>query len=118
MPTYKDIPKDATIRDVLPTLSNKEEYVRVVVGHMSECRTQHQNAFVRIGVTGQGKIPSHKIVYDDPAGPEVFFKAWGEETLFTDVKIHQDTWSTERMSWEEVRAVLGEIRSFKPAKRA
>jgi len=36
MPTYKDIPKDATIRDVLPTLSNKEEYVRVVIGHMSE----------------------------------------------------------------------------------
>jgi hypothetical protein len=114
MPVYKDIPKDATIRNVLPTLSNKDEYVRVVLGHMSECKKQHQNAFVRIGVTGQGKIPSHKIVYADPAGSEVFFKAWGEETLFTDVKIHENTWSTARMSWDEVRDLLGEIRGFKP----
>jgi ribulose bisphosphate carboxylase small subunit len=114
MPIYKDIRKDATIREVLPTLLRKEEYLRVVIGHMSECKKQHQNAFVRIGVTGQGKVPSHKIVYDNPDGKETFFKAWGEETLFTDVKIHESTWSTARMSWEEVRDLLGEIRGFKP----
>jgi hypothetical protein len=88
----------------------------VVIGHISECRTQHQNAFVRIGVTGQGKVPSYKIVYDDPAGHEVFFKAWGEETLFTDVKIHENTWSAARISWDEARDLLGEIRGFKAAK--
>jgi hypothetical protein len=43
------------------------------------------------------------------------FKAWGEETLFTGVKIHNDTWSTVRMTWDEVRELRGEIQGFKPA---
>jgi hypothetical protein len=115
MPTYKTMPKDATIRDVLPTLANQDEYLRVVIMHMSECRQQHQNVFVRIGVTGTGKYPSHKIVYDDRTGQECLFKAWGEETLFTGVKIHNDTWSTVRMTWDEVRELRGEIQGFKPA---
>lgn len=114
MALYKEIPVNATIRDVLPTLTNKEEYVRIVLGHMRDRRTQHGHAFVRIGVTGSGKIPSHKIVYNDPEGNEILFDAWGENTPFRGVKIHEQTWSQTRMSWDEVSALIGEIRNYKP----
>jgi len=106
--------KDSTIRDVLNTLLKPEEYVRVVIGHMSACRRKHKNSFVRIGITGRGKIPSHKVVYDDPSGIEVLYKAYGEETEFTDVEVRISTWSTARMSYDDVGMLLGEIRGYKP----
>ena len=47
---------DATIADVVQTLLEPEEYVRVVLGNMHACRQRHKNALVRIGITGQGKL--------------------------------------------------------------
>ena len=110
----KDIPVDATIRDVLPTLTNADEFVRVVLGHMSECRMQHLNAFVRIGVTGQGKVPSHIIVYDDASDQEHLFKGWSESTPFEEPNFRGDNWSRTRMSWDEVRTLRGETLRINP----
>ena len=109
--------KDATIKTVVPTLLKPEEYVRVVIGHMSACRLKHKNAFVRIGITGQGKIPSHKVVYDDLTACEILYKAYGEETEFTDTEIHISTWSSARMAYDEVSRLLGEMRGYKPARQ-
>ena len=103
---------DATITDVLPTLAKPEEYVRVVLGHLAGCNKDNGNAHVRIGVTGTGKFPSHKIVHFDDAGVEHLYGAWGEETPFSDVKIHTDTWSTRTMAFDEVRNLIARIRGI------
>ncbi len=109
-PTLKS---DSTIRDVQSTLAKPDEYVRVVLGHMMSCFKQHGNAYVRIGITGHGTHPSHKIVYTGPEGEEALFGAFGERLPFTDNIIHVNTWSTARMSTAEVREFLGEMRGWK-----
>jgi hypothetical protein len=109
---------DVTIRDVLSTLTDKEEYARTVLEHLMACQSKHGrgNAFVRIGITGTGQFPSHKVTYDDPQGVEAVFDAYADRTRFTEnLQVH--TWSTARMSVEEVRALLGEMREFKRSKR-
>ena len=110
----KPLRPDSTIRDVQPTLGAPEEYVRVVLGHLSACFKQHGNAYVRIGITGSGAFPSHKVVYTNADGGEVLFKAYAERTPF-DTEIHIHTWSSARMSVKEVQTLLGEIRGFKRA---
>ena len=105
---------DVTIRDVVATLGDKEEYTRVVLEHLMACQAKYGkgNAHVRIGITGTGQFPSHKVVYDDSDGVEALFDAYAERTRFTEnIQIH--TWSTERMSVDQVRALLGEMRGFK-----
>ena len=109
---------DVTIRDVLPTLVDPEEFVRVIVGHLSQCFKQHQHATVRIGITGKGLYPSHKVVYDDSDGKETLFGAFAESLRFTE-NIGDSNWSTARMTYAEVRALMKEIQSIKrPARRA
>ena len=105
---------DSTIRDVRPILAAPDEYIRVVLGHLMACFRQHGNAYVRIGITGLGTHPSHKIVYTDPKGDEMLFKAYAERTPFTE-NIQTHTWSSARMSVEEVKTLLGEVRGFKRA---
>jgi hypothetical protein len=46
---------DATITDVVGKLNAPEEYVRLVLAHMWECKRQLDAASVRIGVTGEGR---------------------------------------------------------------
>ena len=76
------------------------------------CFKQHGDAYVRIGITGLGTHPSHKIVYTGTNGSEALFKAYAERTPFTE-NLHTHTWSSARMSIEEVKTFLGEIRGFK-----
>ena len=103
---------DVTIRDVLPTLVDPEEFVRVIIGHLGQCFRDHQHACVRIGTTGKGLCLSHKVMYDDANGNETLFGAFAESLRFTE-KIGESNWSTARMSYAEVREVMGEIRSLK-----
>ena len=102
-----------TITDVLPSLAKPEEYVRVVLGHMAKCNKDKGNARVRIGVTGTGKYPSHKVVYSDDDGVEQLYGAWGEEIPFSGVAIHTDTWSSRSMNFDEVRELIGQIRGLR-----
>jgi hypothetical protein len=110
--------KDAIIADVLPTLVNPEVYVCAVLGNLSRCRKTHGNAYVKIGITGQGKFPSHKVLYTDAAGKEATYGAFDHNRPFTDVNIQERTWSTVSMTFVEVQQLLGEIRGYKPRKAA
>lgn len=56
------IPNNALIEDVLPTLSNPEEYVRVVLDNLYKCEREHTSCTVRIGVTGEGKAATCTVV--------------------------------------------------------
>ena len=46
-----------TIADILATLDKPEEYLRGVVGHLSERRKENGGAWVKIGITGGGAVP-------------------------------------------------------------
>ena len=92
---------DVTIRDVRPTLTNPENYVVTVLSHLMECRRLHDNGQVRIGITGQGRVPSHKVMYRDTNGKEVLCKAYAEDNPFTEI-IQEHTWSTASMNIEEI----------------
>src|SRR5690348_1645104 len=99
------IPPNATIEDVLPTLSDPEEYVRTVVSTMAPCYVKHGNASVRIGITGEGKMPYHKVSYKALGDKEELYEAYGGGSPFYGVTVHQNTWSTRSMSYDEVRAL-------------
>ena len=111
--TSQVLKKDAIIRDVLGTLLHPDEYVRIVPGHLSACRKAHGNARVQIGITGKGMIPSHKIQYIEESGKEQLFGAFDQDRRFTDVDIQKSTWSQTAMTFDEVQALLGEMRGFK-----
>ena len=103
---------DATIEDVLDTLHDREGYVRTILGHMAACRSRHGNASVRIGITGKGREPSHKVMYVDADGNELLFDAFGGTVSFGDSRVHEDTWSTSATTFEEVKSLIGKIRGF------
>ena len=106
------IEPNATIETIRHLLDDPEKFVRVVLGNMVPCRKEHGNAFVRIGITGEGKVPYHKIVWDDEAGAEQLYGSFDGKVMDEKYKVHVSTWSTARMSYEEVQALLGSIRGY------
>lgn len=106
------IDPNATIRTVIDSLHDSDKYVRTVFGTMHPVWKAQGNAFVRIGITGEGKVPYHKVVFDDANGVEQLHGSFDGEVKDEKYQVHQNTWSTSRMSYEEVRDLLGEIRGF------
>lgn len=105
---------DATIADVVTTLQKPEEYVRVVLANMSACKRIHGNAMVKIGITGLGQVPYHKISYVAPGGDEELFDAFDGKHRFEGVEVGTARWSTATMSFEEVQTLLADIRGYTP----
>lgn len=133
----KNVPKDATIADVLSELDQPEDYVRQVFGNMTPIFRQHGAAVVRIGTTGTGFSPHYRIDPGDgfnaatakfgldgsepDADANDYFEAhfvafdgrnhqqrgeWGSGTLM------EQNWSEGRMTYDEVKALLGKIRGL------
>jgi hypothetical protein len=101
---------DATLEDVRSTLTKPEDHVAMVLSTMQPCRRKHGNAQVRIGVTGTGKVPYHKVVYLDDDGAEQLFASFDGHNPDHKNKVHEHTWSTRAMSFAEVQGLLGRIR--------
>lgn len=116
----QDIPQDATLEDVLPTLTSPEGYIRGVFGHLQACKSKHGNASVRIGTGGRRQIPSYRVVFKfGPDESETVFGAfYGENhSAFKTVDASSATWSTAAMSYEDVQNLFGKIRGWKGNKR-
>jgi len=69
-----DLQADATIADVVGSLNKPAEYVRLVLHNMWDCKRQHGEASVRIGITGKGRTPHYLIEYHNESlsDPAVF----------------------------------------------
>ena len=117
------IPHNNTIADIVGSLSKPEEYVRGVVGHLSECHieTGRNGAYVRIGITGRGIVPNYRIEMpplDEGSGYMPTWKAFrgSNHKILVDENILTDeNWSNKSMSYHETRTLLGQIRSQKHA---
>ena len=67
---------DATIRDIVGRLNKPAEYLRRVLEHMYECKREFGTAFVRIGVTGNGRAPNYRIEYSKDSFSQRIFMVY------------------------------------------
>lgn len=137
------IPQNAKIADILDRLNNPEEYVRQVVGNMTPVHRRHGSAVVRIGLTGTGFSPHYRVDPGDSfmalvaktgllegnePGPDadeyyeehfVAYHGRNHEKLCWDSKtLRGEHWSTDQMTYEEVRELLGSLRDSKRPRRS
>ena len=110
------IAADSTLEDVQATLLDPEKHVANVLWTMGACRREHGNAYVRIGITGEGKAPYHKVVYLDAEGREQLFGSYFGRKKDDTYQVHEATWSTRSSSYDEVSQLLGRIRGFRQKK--
>ena len=106
------IPSDATIESIQHLLDNPEKFTRTVLGTMRPCLKQHGNAYVRIGITGEGKAPYHKVVFTDASGAEQLYGSFAGKVMDETYKVHERTWSAARMSYAEAEGLLGSITGY------
>jgi hypothetical protein len=113
---------DATIVDIVRSLNKPESYVRGVLENLYACKRALNDAQVRIGITGQGKVPHYRVepLWAGSALREdshVFgvFNGWNHKPLSDGPSTHV-CWSTEAMELDEIAALLGELRGFNPRK--
>lgn len=120
----------ATIRDVVGSLTKPEDYVRQVFHNLHEAGRRGGEVVVRIGRTGDGKAPHYRIDRrapgfsfraDQPAQPiyelVAEFHGRSHKRLLAvdhpeDVLV-EDNWSLAAMTLEEIKGLLGEVRSAK-----
>ena len=120
-----------TIRDIIPSLANAEEYVRNVLGHMAAFKRRQIEPVVRIGTTGEGIVPHYRI---EPYSKKVetlddFDVEVARNSLLGYIEnvaafngrshkkmnwgafnIRGEHWSSGTMNFVEVQSLLGELR--------
>ena len=104
---------DATLRDVRHSLLEPEKLLRDILSTMNDCRREKGNCLVRIGITGEGKAPYHKVAYLDGHGQEQLYGSYFGRNRDEKYQVHTDTWSTKTMTYEEVQQVLADVTGFR-----
>lgn len=109
----EQIPRNATIADVLPTLADQEDYVRRVLSTLSGMRREHGDVVVRIGVTGKGFLPNYRVDHAGELSVPISAFDGATHKPFSEVaSIDTDNWSTGSMTLDDVRGLLGRIRGL------
>ncbi|MCQ4190020.1 hypothetical protein [Methylocystis suflitae] len=124
---------DSRIEDVLPTLKDPEEYVRGIIASFVHGQFPRNEAMIRMGVSGAGIAPHYCIEQGretlelggqaDPHSEGKKIEAFLRRVVFdgrTHKQILEDLpkgtgWSSETMTFAEVQAILGRLRSSKKA---
>ena len=97
------IAKDATIITVWTRLTHQNQYVAGALAKMRECRAQHGNASVRIGITGTGQKPYFRIFSSGDEGQQHIFGSFFDngDPLENGFAASQN-WSTASSTFEEL----------------
>jgi len=117
---------DETIRDIIGTLANAEEYVRQVLGNMAAFRKDAAEPMIRIGVTGDGIVPYYRIepfqsretdhalqgLSEYIEHMKVFNGRSHRKMEWTAFDIQGGNWSSGYMTFKEVQQLLGDLRGF------
>jgi hypothetical protein len=108
----KTLPEDATVENILPSLTDQDDYVSGLFGKLRKANQQTGNAVVRIGITGKGRHPAYRIEHPgNDIQPEPFDGQL--HRAFTDVKAtYDENWSTQTMTYQEIEDLLGRLRNF------
>jgi hypothetical protein len=108
--------RNAMIADVVGRLLKPEEYVRSVLRHLYDCKRKHGAAWVRIGVTGEGKAPNYRTESDPGSGPDdarVYesFNGLSHKALSNEEKLVDENWSLAPTPLETIAELLGQTRN-------
>jgi hypothetical protein len=115
------LPPDSTIETVYASglLAYPADYTRVILERMKSYRFIRRSALVRIDVGGSGEFPNYRVeprTDDDVTAPSNGHSAYRgrNHALLEPAAVQKVIWSTAVMSFEQVQALLGRIRSFPP----
>lgn len=118
------LPGDATIIEVLSTLSKPTEYVRGIVGSMASYQREHGPCVVRIGTTGHGIQPNYRLEPEHSESDDwdvsfgkvmklAAFNGSSHKPVWDAMDIRGDHWSSGFLNFKEVQSILGSLRGFK-----
>lgn len=124
----------SSLSDAMPTLADKEEYLRRMLDNMYKYKKEHGSAAVRIGVTGTGRAPNYRIEPDDYGKKldeqleEIDYLKWlnverhkyytafnGLSHRRMNLRIHDFrdlNWTIKAMELKDVAKLLGELRGY------
>jgi hypothetical protein len=120
------LPRNATFRDLTGPLARREEYLRCVVQNLDGHGAHREAITVRMGIAGRGISPHYK--FETPvefrvinqndavaAFPEAFIIYHGASykplTAFELRDVRDEHWSSEAMTYDDVRAIFGQVRT-------
>ncbi|MEG3153464.1 hypothetical protein [Sphingomonas sp. RB1R13] len=107
------VPKDSTLRTVMPLLADRDAFVSRAFGVMHRQTRDHGHVAMRLGITGTGQFPNYRIE-DAATGRAIVaidganHEPWPDGERFDAT----GTWSDSTMSKSDVESLLGEIRNF------
>lgn len=116
------LPSDCTARSMKMDFKNPEEYVRALFGNMTGYDKECQ---VRLALDSSPRFPDYQVemlFYDDENGEEIVHAqssaVFSGRTHKGELVDHANTfrpWSSQVMSYLEVRTLLGELRGLLPS---
>ena len=122
---YDQMTSNCRISDLVHSLSDPITYPREVLGNFASYRYDPETSKVRIGITGTGKAPNYKIEEPNVAvtlivrshpiemtmTPARTFDGRNhrEMTEHDDHERHGENWSTDAMSFAELKALLSSL---------
>ncbi|MBX5175329.1 hypothetical protein HJB77_03335 [Rhizobium lentis] len=112
---------DSTIRSVKTELKDAMEYVRSAFGNMAG---YHKDCQIRLALDSSPRFPDYLVemlFYDDEDGQEIVraqtmavFSGRTHKGELLDDKNISRPWSSQAMSYLEVRTLVGELRGILP----
>ncbi len=105
------IARDATLASIRKKLDKPEDFVIGAMRNMRPLWRDNPDTRLRIGVTGKGKAPNYRLEPTEST-EGVAFNGANHEPFPPDEQINgAANWSTATMSWLDLQATMGEIRS-------
>jgi len=113
--------QDTTLRTIVETLPDAQEFVRRVLGNMTGCSGDCQ---VRFAVDRKTRRPDYLVemlIFDEVTGLEIIHiqslavvSGRTHEGDLVDATNIRRAWSTEAMTFKQVQLLLGELRGYSP----
>ncbi len=104
---------DATIATVWTKLTHPQDYISGVSQRLYQCKKDHGNASVVIGVTGKGIKPCYRITYEQDNVQHIYGSWWDNHDALSKNDAENANWSTRAMSFSAVGTLMQ--RHFRPA---
>jgi len=105
---------DAKLTDVVHSLDRPVHYVCGVLENLYKCKKAHPKPVVRIGITGDGKRPYYRVLYEDKDGSWATFDTFVDNHISFSVESRPieggDGWSNATMTLAEVAQLRGMLK--------
>ena len=109
--------KSTVLSELGHSLLKPDDYLRRIIGRLSSKQDRghgaEETAWVRIGITGDGKAPNYRIEFktDDPPfyGISGSYNGLSHRELVNEDILEEGNWSSERMSLRDIQKFLAQL---------